>query len=98
MILFTFSVHLQGDWRLLHLLAHNMNPIVFGEFVVELDTQVYKLINLNVTITITTTIGNVMVMSLMPRTNQPVHWWLLIHAWLVCFAFHPVSQEAVIFH
>ena len=51
----------------MHLLAHNMNPIVFGEFVVELDAQVYKLINLNVTITITTTIGNVMVMSLMPR-------------------------------
>ena len=30
----------KGDWRLLHLLAHNMNPIVFGEFVAELDTQV----------------------------------------------------------
>jgi len=31
-----------GDWRLLHLLAHNMNPIVFGEFVAELDTQMVE--------------------------------------------------------
>merc|ERR1719352_382489 len=31
-----------GDWRLLHLLAHNMNPIVFGEFVVELDAQMVE--------------------------------------------------------
>merc|ERR1719180_553384 len=31
-----------GDWRLLHLLAHNMNPIIFGEFVVELDAQMVE--------------------------------------------------------
>ena len=34
------NIFLQGDWRLLHLLAHNMNPIVFAEFVIELDNQV----------------------------------------------------------
>jgi len=31
-----------GDWRLLHLLAHNMNPIIFGEFVAELDAQMVE--------------------------------------------------------
>ena len=35
-----FSIKLQGDWRLLHLLAHNMNPLVFAEFVIQLDLQV----------------------------------------------------------
>ena len=35
-----FSTKLQGDWRLLHLLAHNMNPLVFAEFVIQLDLQV----------------------------------------------------------
>ena len=34
------NIFLKGDWRLLHLLAHNMNPIVFAEFVIELDNQV----------------------------------------------------------
>ena len=28
-----------GDWRLLHLLAYNMSPIVLGEFIMELDAQ-----------------------------------------------------------
>ena len=28
-----------GDWRLLHILAYNMTPIVFGEFLLELDDQ-----------------------------------------------------------
>jgi len=28
-----------GDWKLLHILAYNMAPIVFGEFVIELDNQ-----------------------------------------------------------
>ena len=42
MILLIFSLS-QGDWRLLHLLAHNMNPIVFAEFVIELELQVVSL-------------------------------------------------------
>jgi len=28
-----------GDWKLLHILAYNMTPVIFGEFVLELDTQ-----------------------------------------------------------
>ena len=28
-----------GDWRLLHLLAYNMTPLVLGEFIMELETQ-----------------------------------------------------------
>ena len=28
-----------GDWRLLHILAYNMSPLVFGEFLLELDSQ-----------------------------------------------------------
>merc|ERR1712032_529743 len=31
-----------GDWRLFHLLLHNMNPLVFAEFVIELDLQAGK--------------------------------------------------------
>ena len=48
MILLILSLS-QGDWRLLHLLAHNMNPIVFAEFVIELELQVVSLeLNLKV--------------------------------------------------
>jgi hypothetical protein len=28
-----------GDWRLLHHLAYNMSPLVLGEFLLELDSQ-----------------------------------------------------------
>ena len=29
-----------GDWRLLHILAYNISPLVFGEFLLELDNQI----------------------------------------------------------
>ena len=28
-----------GDWRLLHILAFNMSPLVLGEFIIELNNQ-----------------------------------------------------------
>ena len=28
-----------GVWRLLHILAYNISPLVFGEFLLELDSQ-----------------------------------------------------------
>ena len=28
-----------GDWRLLHILAFNMSPLVLGEFILELNNQ-----------------------------------------------------------
>ncbi len=31
-----------GDWKLLYLLAKNMEPLVFGEFIKELFSAMYK--------------------------------------------------------
>ena len=28
-----------GDWRLLHMLAYNMSPMVLAEFIMELNNQ-----------------------------------------------------------